>query len=263
MVDSTTGLACTLLVAVGCTSKPADGPPVPAASSTQGQPTPVAPGHRGQPVEIEDAWTHDREQMIELLRSRNIEPPVLEAMARVQRERFVPREVRHQAYDDHPLPIGHDVTISQPYIVALMTQLANIERGDRVLEIGTGSGYQAAVLAAMGAEVYTIEIIEPLAQESQARLKALGYHNVHVRHGDGYAGWPEQAPFDAVLVTAAPPSVPEPLKRQLAVGAKLVIPVGRTIQELLVISRRGQGFTTHTEIPVRFVPMTGKAQNRG
>jgi protein-L-isoaspartate(D-aspartate) O-methyltransferase len=186
---------------------------------------------------------------------------VLEAMREVPRHRFVPSSQRAHAYDDRPLPIGEGQTISQPYIVALMTELAHVKPGDVVLEVGTGSGYQAAVLAQMGAKVYSIEIVEPLAKRAKALLDELGYGNrVEVRHGDGYNGWPEHAPFDAVLVTAAPPKVPEPLKQQLKVGGRLVIPVGRHFQSLLRITRTKQGFREESVIPVRFVPMTGKAQ---
>ncbi len=188
---------------------------------------------------------------------------VLEAMRRVPRHRFVPASVRSDAYDDRPLPIGYRQTISQPYIVALMTELAAIEPGDRVLEIGTGSGYQTAVLAEVGAEVFSIEIIEPLASQARSTLSTLGYGpRVTVRHGDGYAGWPSKAPFDAILVTAAPPMIPEPLKQQLREGGVLVIPVGKGSQALMVLVRRGSGFEERTVLPVRFVPMTGKAQGR-
>jgi protein-L-isoaspartate(D-aspartate) O-methyltransferase len=161
------------------------------------------------------------------------------------------------------LPIAHGQTISQPYIVALMTELANVKPGDTVLEVGTGSGYQAAVLAEMGVKVFSIEIIEPLARQAKATLSELGYgKQVHVRHGDGYAGWPEHAPFDAVMVTAAPPKIPEPLKQQLKVGGRLVIPVGKHYQSLIRVTRTRAGYREESVIPVRFVPMTGKAQER-
>jgi len=189
-------------------------------------------------------------------------PEVLRAMRTVPRHNFVPRRVRRDAYADHPLPIGHDVTISQPYIVALMSDLADVEAGERVLEIGTGSGYQAAVLSELGAEVYSVEILEPHATAAAIRLKDLGYDRVSVRHGDGYAGWAEHAPYDAIIVAAAPPSIPEPLREQLAVGGILVIPVGEDEQELRVLTRTATGFKERAEIPVRFVPMTGEAQRR-
>jgi protein-L-isoaspartate(D-aspartate) O-methyltransferase len=186
---------------------------------------------------------------------------VLAAMRKVPRERFVPEHLRRRAYGDYPLPIGHDVTISQPYIVALMTELAAVSPGDRVLEVGTGSGYQTAVLAELGADVYSIEFIEPLASSSAALLAELGYENVHVRHGDGYAGWPEHAPYQAIVVTAAPPRVPGPLEEQLAEGGRLVVPVGtRFDQELLVVKRSDHGYRRRRVIPVSFVPMVGEAQ---
>ena len=186
---------------------------------------------------------------------------VLAAMRKVPRHRFVPNAERAQAYADRPLPIGHRQTISQPYIVALMSELAGVKPGDTVLEVGTGSGYQAAVLAEMGVKVFSIEIIKPLAKQAKATLDELGYgKRVTVRHGDGYAGWPERAPFDAVVVTAAPPKIPGPLKQQLKVGGRLVIPVGKYFQSLLRVTRTKDGFREESVIPVRFVPMTGKAQ---
>jgi protein-L-isoaspartate(D-aspartate) O-methyltransferase len=186
---------------------------------------------------------------------------VLAAMRAVPRHRFVPESERAHAYEDRPLPIGHGQTISQPYIVALMSELAEVKPGDTVLEVGTGSGYQAAVLAEMGATVFSIEILEVLAERSKIILAELGYgKKVEVRHGDGYAGWPEHAPFDAILVTAAPPKIPEPLKQQLKVGGRLVIPVGKYLQSLLRLTKTENGFREESVIPVRFVPMTGKAQ---
>jgi protein-L-isoaspartate(D-aspartate) O-methyltransferase len=182
---------------------------------------------------------------------------VLAAMRKVPRHEFVPADVRAQAYEDSPLPIGHGQTISQPYIVALMTQLAMVGPHARVLEVGTGSGYQAAVLAELAGEVYTIEILEPLARRAEQTLARLGYTRVHVRHGDGWRGWPEAAPFDAILVTAAPPKVPPALLDQLAVGGRLVIPVGDDDQELRVYHRTKAGIETRDVAPVRFVPMTG------
>jgi len=189
------------------------------------------------------------------------DPRVLDAMRKVPRHRFMPESERARAYDDRPLPIGHRQTISQPYIVALMSELAGVKPGDTVLEVGTGSGYQAAVLAEMGVKVFSIEIIKPLAKRAKATLDELGYSKrVEVRHGDGYAGWPEHAPFDAVVVTAAPPAIPQPLKEQLEVGGHLVIPVGKYYQSLLRVTRTKSGFREKSVIPVRFVPMTGKAQ---
>jgi len=197
----------------------------------------------------------------EQLRPRDItSAPVLEAMGRVPRHLFVPEGQRAAAYGDHPLPIGHDQTISQPYIVAFMTEALGLRGGETVLEVGTGSGYQAAVLAEIAARVYTIEIVAPLAEEARERLKRLGYRNVEVRAGDGYAGWPEKAPFDAVMVTAAAPRVPEPLKQQLKDGGRLVIPVGDESQELVVLTRTGTAYVEDRVLPVRFVPMTGKVR---
>lgn len=205
-----------------------------------------------------------RERMVvEQIASRGIrDARVLAAMRSVPRHAFVPSAYRDEAYDDHPLPIEAEQTISQPYIVALMSELADVSRGERVLEVGTGSGYQAAVLAAMGAEVYSIEIVEELARTAAARLRQLGYTRVEVRHADGYAGWSEHAPFDAIVVTAAPPKIPEPLKQQLAVGGRLVVPVGDAFQELVVVTRTASGLEQRKSIPVRFVPMTGKAQRQ-
>ena len=185
---------------------------------------------------------------------------VLAAMRRVPRHRFVPAAQQREAYADYPLRIGHDQTISQPYIVGLMTQMAQVRRGQRVLEIGTGSGYQAAVLAELGAEVYSIEIVRALGERARARLDDLGYRTVHVRIGDGYQGWPEHGPFDAILLTAAPPAIPQPLLAQLTVGGRLVAPVGQDDQELVVVTRTLDGYERSEGIPVRFVPMTGRAQ---
>jgi protein-L-isoaspartate(D-aspartate) O-methyltransferase len=203
-----------------------------------------------------------REAMVaQQIESRGIrDAATLAAMRKVERHRFVPEAQRAQAYDDHPLPIGHGQTISQPYIVAFMTEAAGLEAGETVLEIGTGSGYQAAVLAEIAARVYSIEIVAPLAEASAALLKRLGYANVSVRAGDGYLGWPEAAPFDAILVTAAAPRIPEPLKQQLKDGGRMVLPLGDDWQELVVVTRRGERFEERRVLPVRFVPMTGKVR---
>ncbi|TPV96116.1 MAG: protein-L-isoaspartate(D-aspartate) O-methyltransferase [Myxococcales bacterium FL481] len=202
-----------------------------------------------------------RQQMVDVqLAARDIrDERVLAAMRDVPRDRFVPEPYRRHAHEDRPLPIGHDVTISQPYIVALMTQLLELPAHARVLEIGTGSGYQAAVLATFTRHVYSVEIIEPLATSARERLAALGFDNVTVRHGDGYAGWPEHAPFDGIIVTAAPAEIPPPLIEQLAVGGKLVVPVGTMEQNLRVVTRHERGHVTRDVAPVRFVPMTGRA----
>jgi protein-L-isoaspartate(D-aspartate) O-methyltransferase len=198
------------------------------------------------------------------IRARGVEDPlVLRAMRQVPRHLFVPPELAQVAYTDGALPIGLGQTISQPYIVALMTELAELRGGETVLEIGTGSGYQAAILSGIADTVYTIEIVGPLAASAAARLDSLGYANVVVRVGDGYQGWAEHAPFDAVVVTAAPDHVPKPLVAQLAVGGRLVIPVGDTYQELLQITKTEDGVEERRIIPVRFVPMTGEAEERG
>lgn len=203
-----------------------------------------------------------RAMVAEQVRARGVsDPAVLAALTRVPRHLFVPERERALAYGDHPLPIGHGQTISQPYIVALMTELSRAKKGDKVLEIGTGSGYQAAVLAELGAEVFSIEIVEPLGERARRTLADLGY-GVRVRVGDGYRGWPEEGPFDAILLTAAPPQVPAPLLAQLKVGGRMVVPVGRNLQELMVLTRKSNGeIETEQILPVRFVPMTGEAEN--
>ncbi len=192
------------------------------------------------------------------LRPRGIDDPrVLRAMAKVPREKFVAKELETNAYEDRPLPIGFGQTISQPYIVAFMTQAMKPKSTDRVLEIGTGSGYQAAVLGELVAQVYTIEIVRPLAQRAATVLNALGYKNVLVKGGDGYKGWPEYAPFDAIIVTAAPDHVPQPLIDQLKEGGRMIIPVGKTFaQELQVLEKRGGAIKQTAAIPVKFVPLT-------
>lgn len=204
----------------------------------------------------------EREAMVnDQIVARGVEDPrVLDAMRRVPRHRFLPPGLRPVAYEDHPVRIGHGQTISQPYIVALMSELAEVKPGDRVLEIGTGSGYQAAVLAEMGAEVWSIEIVEPLANAAEALLGELGHDRVRVRHGDGYAGWPSEAPFDVVLLTAAPPQIPRPLVDQLAPGGRLVAPVGTHYQELIRIRSTPDGLQAENILPVRFVPMTGRVR---
>jgi len=184
---------------------------------------------------------------------------VLRAMATVPRHEFVPQNLRSDAYDDRPLPIGYGQTISQPYIVAFMTEQVDPNPSERVLEIGTGSGYQAAILSKLVKEVYTIEIVEPLARRAETDLKRLGYTNVFVRAGDGYRGWPEAAPFDAILVTCAPDHVPQPLVDQLKEGGRMIIPVGPTFDQSLYLLRKQSGkVERHAVLPVRFVPMTGK-----
>jgi protein-L-isoaspartate(D-aspartate) O-methyltransferase len=204
-----------------------------------------------------------REEMVKTqLERRGIkDKAVLSAMRKVPRHRFVPDSWQGRAYTDGPLPIGEAQTISQPYIVAWMTELIEPRKGMRVLEIGTGSGYQAAVLAECVAEVDTIEVIPELGRKAEALLRELGYRNIRTRIGDGYGGWPDRAPYDAILLTAAPPvDVPKPLLDQLKIGGRLVAPVGRDDQNLVRITRTETGLKREILAPVRFVPMTGKAQ---
>lgn len=203
-------------------------------------------------------------QMVdEQLLARDItDPRVVDAMRRVPRDRFVPADQRPWAYEDRPLPIGYRQTISQPYIVAYMTQALRLTSNDKVLEIGTGSGYQAAVLAELVAAVYSIEIVQELATRAEETLTELGYTNVHVRAGDGYAGWPEEAPFDAIIVTAAPDHIPQPLVDQLGLGGRLIIPVGQNRQALTILTRTADGIERESDLPVMFVPMTGEAEQR-
>jgi len=210
------------------------------------------------------AFARAREAMVtEQIASRGVrDPKTLAALRKVPRHLFVPRNLERDAYGDHPLSIGHEQTISQPYIVAFMTEALQLRGGETVLEVGTGSGYQAAVLSEIAARVYTIEIVPELAAEARERLARLGYANVTVRAGDGYEGWPERAPFDAIIVTAAAPRVPGPLKAQLKDGGRLVLPVGDEAQELMVVTRRGQRFQESRVLGVRFVPMTGQVRER-
>jgi len=190
-----------------------------------------------------------------------IDSVVLDAMRAVPRHRFVPAEYEAEAYHDRPLPIGQGQTISQPYVVAAMTEAMHLAPRDRVLEIGTGSGYQAAVLAEISGEVYTIEIIESLGRRAESTLTVLGYKNVHVRIGDGYQGWPDKAPFDAIILTAAPDHVPQPLVDQLKVGGRMVLPVGKVEQTLVVLTKTTEGIKREEYFGVRFVPMTGEVEH--
>jgi protein-L-isoaspartate(D-aspartate) O-methyltransferase len=185
---------------------------------------------------------------------------VLAAMAAVPRHELVPEDLRAYAYEDRPLPIGLGQTISQPYIVAAMSEAVQLEGTERVLEVGTGSGYQAAVLAELCREVFTIELEKELADRARADLERLGYRNIHVRHGNGYRGWPEAAPFDAIVVTAAPDRVPPALVDQLALGGRMVIPVGRTFQDLVLVTRTEEGVEQRDLMGVRFVPMRGEEE---
>ena len=202
-----------------------------------------------------------RERMVEdQIIARGIrDSRVLDALRQVPRHRFVPLDMREFAYEDTPLPIGLGQTISQPYIVAFMTEALELKPQDRVLEIGTGSGYQAAVLSLLVREVYSLEIVEQLGKEAEARLKQLGYANVHVRIGDGYRGWPEAGPFDAIIVTAAPEDVPPALLEQLRAGGRMVVPVGSYVQNLIRIRRTPKGVERENLLPVRFVPMVTEA----
>ena len=218
------------------------------------------PGIRGQSTAT-DAIAQRREMVERQIRDRGVDDArVLGALGDVPRERFVPDELRPLAYQDTPLPIGFNQTISQPYIVAYMTEALGVEAEHRVLEIGTGSGYQAAILGELARDVYTIEIVPELASRAAATLKELGYTNVHVRAGDGYAGWPEHAPFDRIMVTAAPAEIPAPLLEQLAPGGRLVIPVGQQgqAQWMTIVDRTERGVVTRRTIPVQFVPFTRK-----
>jgi len=211
-------------------------------------------------AESQGSRNDERQRMVnEQLRPRGIrDERVLRAMDKVPRHLFVPEDVRAHAYDDRPLPIGEGQTISQPYIVAFMTEALDLKPEHRVLEIGTGSGYQAAILAELVREVYTMEIVEPLARSAGKTVETLGYTNIHVQAGNGYAGWPEHAPFDRIIVTAAPEEVPPALVDQLKVGGVLAIPVGTSAQELRILRRTTEGLETLKTLPVRFVPMTGK-----
>lgn len=214
-------------------------------------------------AQTQDAYKEERERMVSRqIRARGIkDEDVLAAMRKVPRHKFVPETHEKMAYRDSPLPIGQSQTISQPFIVAYMTEAAEIDEEDKVLEIGTGSGYQAAILGEIANEVYTIEIVPELAERSAKVLKELGYTNVIPKHGNGYLGWPEHAPFDAIIVTAAPPEIPKALVDQLAVGGTMVVPVGEYEQEMVIIKKNKEGVMEKRTIPVRFVPMTGKPAN--
>jgi protein-L-isoaspartate(D-aspartate) O-methyltransferase len=236
------------------------------ASCADGQPAAPAAADPSTTTEPDGAGADDRADQRDEMVTTQIEergvsdPVVLAAMRAVLRHRFVPDEFAGQAYDDHPLPIGHGQTISQPYIVALMSSFLNVSPGDRVLEVGTGSGYQAAVLAEMDLEVYTIEIVPELADRASRLLAELGYQNLTTREGDGYFGWEEEAPFDSIIVTAAPDHVPQPLVQQLAPGGQMVIPVGPVgaVQTLWMFSNDESGELLAESLgPVVFVPLTG------
>ena len=207
----------------------------------------------------------ERERMVERqIEARGVkDTAVLRAMRQVPRHLFVPVSYAPQAYRDGPLALGHGQMISQPYIVAFMAEALRLRGDDRVLEIGTGSGYQTAVLAQLARDVFSIEIVKPLAEQAAAKLEELGYANVQVRAGDGYQGWPEHAPYDAILVSAAPDHIPQPLLDQLAVGGRMILPLGKKFsQDLMLIRRTHSGYERTPLLPVAFVPMTGEAQER-
>jgi len=219
----------------------------------------------GQQAPSAGNFAAQRQRMVEQqLKPRGIKDErVLAAMAKVLREEFVPMDARSDAYEDGPLPIGYDQTISQPYIVAFMTEQLRLKPSDHVLEIGSGSGYQAAILAELVAELYTIEIVEPLAKSAEATLQRLGYRNVHVKMGDGYKGWPEEAPFDAIIVTCAPEKVPQPLVDQLKDGGRMVIPVGEQFaQQLYLLEKKSGQLKESATLPVRFVPMQRESRKQ-
>jgi len=222
-----------------------------------------SPPEPATPATVFHERQRERRAMVELqLASRDVtDGPVLKAMGKVPRHAFIPPEAQAQAYGDHPVRIGHKQTISQPYIVGYMTQALSPQPAHKILEIGTGSGYQAAVLAELVAQVYTIEIVEPLGARARGVLDGLGYKNIHFRIGDGYAGWKEAAPFDGIMLTAAPPEIPQPLLDQLKMGGVMIAPVGRSNQELVRITRTADGFRRERVMGVRFVPMTGRAQD--
>jgi protein-L-isoaspartate(D-aspartate) O-methyltransferase len=211
----------------------------------------------GSPSKQESWWESRAEKMVETqIVSRGVrDPDVIRVMKQIPRHLFVPERMRDQAYGDHPLPIGSGQTISQPYIVAIMSEYLELTGTEKVLEIGTGSGYQAAVLSRLADTCYSIEVVKELAEEAGEKLAELGYLNVVVKWGDGYKGWPEHAPFDRIIITAAPETVPEQLVSQLAVNGRMVLPVGTNFQELILITRNRKGIQRRNIIPVRFVPM--------
>jgi protein-L-isoaspartate(D-aspartate) O-methyltransferase len=222
----------------------------------------IAAAGCGQKAPLALDLAAQRQQMVQRqLTTRGInDARVLGAMAKVPREEFVPPESRAASYEDGPLPIGYGQTISQPYIVAFMTEQLRPKSSDRILEVGTGSGYQAAILAELVSEVYSIEIVEPLAKSAEAILQRLGYKNVHLKTGDGYKGWPEEGPFDAIIVTCAPDKVPQQLVDQLKDDGRMVIPVGdRFAQQLYLLEKKNGQLKQSATLPVRFVPMTGEA----
>lgn len=225
----------------------------------------LAAGGCQRHIESTSAFATDRQKMVqEQLQPRGIKDPrVLAAMGKVPRQEFVAQDLRDKSYSDSSLPIGQDQTISQPFIVALMTEQLRLQPTDRVLEVGTGSGYQTAVLAELAKDVYSIEILEPMAKEASARLTRLGYSNAHVKAGDGYQGWPEVAPFDAIIVTCAPNKVPQSLIQQLKENGRMIVPVGTGMDQQLYLLEKKNGQLAQTAIlPVRFVPMIGQVAEK-
>jgi protein-L-isoaspartate(D-aspartate) O-methyltransferase len=220
--------------------------------------------NKNSEIMVEDQFTQLRNEMVKRqILARGVKDTfVINAMKKVPRHLFIPEQDRNFAYRDEARAIGEGQTISQPYIVAFMTEELRVKPGDRVLEIGTGSGYQAAVLAQIVDTVYSIEIIEELAESAKKCIENLDYKNIIIKQGDGYLGWPEEAPFDAIIVTAAPPTIPPRLLEQLKVGGRMILPVGKYVQELVVISKNNGGHTMDSVLPVRFVPMTGQIQEQ-
>ena len=249
-----------LLLACSPTVEPTAPPPEP-SKTLPPEPTQTLPPSPTAQEAMDARWEERMKMVDNQIRRRGVtDQDVLNAMEAVPRHEFVPPQYQGQAYADHPLPIGHGQTISQPYIVALMTELLQLKTTDRVLEIGTGSAYQAAILGEIVAEVYTVEIIEPLARDAKQRLERLGYTNVHTLNADGYYGWEEHAPYDAIIVTAAPDHIPQPLVQQLKDGAKLVIPVGPPggYQTLWQVTKEGDQVKKRNVTGVLFVPLTGE-----
>lgn len=221
------------------------------------------PSARTSPADRQATLEKRKAELLRDLTSMGIgNPTVLKAISEVRREEFIPRDLWSRAYDNTPLPIGNRQTISQPYIVAFMTEALRLRPGEKVLEIGTGSGYQAAVLAEVGAEVYSIEIIAELARRARRTLRAAGYDSIKIKTGDGNFGWPEHAPFDAVILTAAAPTIPPKLIEQLKVGGRMLLPVGSANQELVLVTKKeGGNLERRRLLPVRFVPLTGETGN--
>jgi protein-L-isoaspartate(D-aspartate) O-methyltransferase len=213
-------------------------------------------------IESEEMYEKMRLTMVrDQIERRGIkDKKVLEALRKVPRHKFVPKHLQKYAYADEPLPIGEDQTISQPYIVAFMTEQLQLKSNQKVLEIGTGSGYQAAILGEIADSVFTIEIVDVLARRAKKTLESLGYKNIFVKSGDGYKGWPEHAPFDAIIITAAPTKIPQPLENQLKTGGRMILPLGDYSQELVLLEKNQEGITRRSLLPVRFVPMTGEIE---